>query len=160
MTSRAAIPQEPLSVADEMEAIRQLKARYFRFMDTKAWDAWRDVFAPDVVGVFDNAVSTGGADGHPGPAWEGVDELVASVRGAIEDCVTVHHGFTPEITLTSSTTATGVWAMADVVAFPNGYILRGAGHYHETYVKAAEVWRIRSIHLTRIRMEVTAPQGS
>lgn len=154
------MPQEPPSVADELEAIRQLKARYFRFMDTKAWDAWRDVFTPDVVGVFDNAVSTGGADGRPGPTWDGVDALVASIRGAIEECVTVHQGFTPEITLTSSTSATGVWAMADVVAFPNGYTLYGAGHYHETYIKVSGVWRIRSIHLTRTRMEFTAPQGS
>ncbi|WP_269199204.1 nuclear transport factor 2 family protein [Mycobacterium colombiense] len=32
--------------ADELEAIRQLKARYCRFLDTKDVGAWRDVFAP------------------------------------------------------------------------------------------------------------------
>ena len=34
---------------DDVEAIKQLKARYFRAMDTKDWDAMRDVFTDDVV---------------------------------------------------------------------------------------------------------------
>ena len=147
----------PVSTADELEAIRALKARYFRLMDTKDWEAWRQVFAEDVVGVFDNAVSTNGADGAPGPTWTGVDELVSSIRAAIEECTTVHHGHTPEITLTSPTTATGIWAMADLVAFSNGYTLYGAGHYHETYAKQGGQWRIQSVHLTRIRMDFVAP---
>ena len=141
------------STADELEAIRQLKARYFRLMDTKAWDSWRNVFTDNVVGVFDNAVSTNGADGQPGPTWEGVDELVSSIRAAIEDCTTVHHGYTQEITLTSAATATGIWAMSDVVVFPNAYTLHGAGHYHETYIKSGGVWQIESVHLTRTRMD-------
>ncbi|MDT5245538.1 MAG: hypothetical protein QOD36_2914, partial [Mycobacterium sp.] len=29
----------------EIEAIKQLKARYCRFLDTKDWQAWRGVFA-------------------------------------------------------------------------------------------------------------------
>ncbi|KAA0110345.1 nuclear transport factor 2 family protein [Mycolicibacterium sp. P1-5] len=140
------------SSADDLEAIRQLKARYFRFMDTKDWQAWREVFADDVVGVFDNAVSTNGADGQPGPTWQGADVLVTSIRAAIEECITVHHGHTPEITLTSSTTASGIWAMQDVVEFPNGHVLHGAGHYHENYTKSGGIWRIQTIHLSRIRI--------
>ena len=31
----------------EIEAIRQLKARYFRLLDTKQWDAWLEVFTED-----------------------------------------------------------------------------------------------------------------
>ena len=30
-----------------IEAIKQLKARYFYCVDTKAWDGWREVFAPN-----------------------------------------------------------------------------------------------------------------
>jgi hypothetical protein len=149
--------EQHVSVADELEAIRQLKARYFRFMDTKAWDAWRDVFAADVSGVFDIAVSTNGADGQSGPTWSGVDVLVSSIRSAIEDCITVHHGHTPEIALTSDVDAIGLWAMADVVEFPNGYVLEGAGHYHETYKKIDGAWRIQRLHLTRTRMAFTPP---
>ena len=145
------------STADELEAIRQLKARYFRFMDTKDWGAWRGVFTADVVGWVDNGVSTGGGDPMTGPKWEGIDVFLPTVRSAIENCTTVHHGHTPEITLTSDTTATGIWAMEDIVDFPNGHTLHGAGHYHETYAKVDDEWKIQSLHLTRTRMHFTAP---
>ena len=34
---------EDVAVADELEAIRQLKARYCRFLDTKDVDSWHGV---------------------------------------------------------------------------------------------------------------------
>ena len=35
--------------SDDIEAIKQLKARYFRYMDTKEWERLEhEVFAPDV----------------------------------------------------------------------------------------------------------------
>ena len=33
----------------EVEAIKQLKARYCRYLDTKDWDTWRTIFADDFV---------------------------------------------------------------------------------------------------------------
>jgi hypothetical protein len=39
------------TTADELEAIRQLKARYCRFLDTKDVESWRGVFATDVAGI-------------------------------------------------------------------------------------------------------------
>lgn len=144
---------------EEIEAVRQLKARYFRHLDTKDWAAWRGVFADDVVGTFDNAVATDGGDAA-GQTWVGVDELVASIRAVLEGCTTVHHGHTPEIVLESPTTATGIWAMADIVDFPGGHTLTGAGHYHETYTKTEGQWRIQSIHLTRTRMVFTQAEGA
>ena len=44
---------------DDIEAIKQLKARYFRTMDTKDWAAMREVFADEVV--VDTS-SSGGKD--------------------------------------------------------------------------------------------------
>ncbi|WP_285031654.1 nuclear transport factor 2 family protein [Mycolicibacterium sp. lyk4-40-TYG-92] len=146
-----------LPPTDDIEAIGQLKARYFRFMDTKDWASWRSVFASDVVGIFDNAVSTGGEDAPANQTWHGADSLVSSIRATIGECTTVHHGHTPEVALTSPTTATGIWAMADIVEFPDGSVLHGAGHYHETYTKIDGDWRIQSIHLTRTRMAFVAP---
>jgi hypothetical protein len=142
------------SPRDELEEIRQLKARYCRLLDTKDWQGWRDVFTEDVVSVVDSAVSAGGADGQPGPAWEGVDVFVPSVRAAIDPCVTVHHVHSPEISLTSASTANGIWAMEDSIESPDGWALYGAGHYHETYSKAGGEWRIKSLHLTRTRLKL------
>ena len=33
----------------DIEAIRQLKARYCRFLDNKDWAAWRTIFTDDFV---------------------------------------------------------------------------------------------------------------
>ena len=43
---------------DDVEAIKQLKARYFRTMDTKDWAGMRQVFTDDVV--VDTTDSGGG----------------------------------------------------------------------------------------------------
>ena len=44
----------------ELEAIKQLKALYFRLMDTKRWDEWGDVFSEDAeIDVSDDT-----PDGH------------------------------------------------------------------------------------------------
>jgi hypothetical protein len=135
--------------ADELEAIRQLKARYCRFLDTRAVDAWQDLFAPDLTVLLDAAVSTGGADPMTGPPIDGVENFVPMVIGTLTGVTTVHHCHTPELALTSATTATGIWAMEDLLFFPDGGQLHGAGHYHETYEKLDGEWRIKSLHLTR-----------
>ncbi len=132
------------AVMDDLEAIRQLKARYFRAMDTKDWVALRAVFTDDVL------IDTTDSGGE---VVSGADEFLAFLQEAIGEVVTVHHGYTPEIELTSETTATGVWAMEDMLWWPDGSELHGYGHYHEEYQKVAGGWRIRSSTLTRLRMD-------
>ena len=39
----------------DVEAIRQLKARYFRLMDTRQWELLRECFAADVSAVYEGA---------------------------------------------------------------------------------------------------------
>ena len=163
-------------VHDDIEAIRQLKARYFRLMDTKQWDDLEAVFVPDVV--IDSS-------GEGGPVTHGAAAFVAMLRDQIGDAVTVHHGHMPEITLTSTTMAEGVWAMEDHIWWPDGAPLRhlhGYGHYHETYVKVLDdlpagvdastlrprasaaahpgPWRIASMRLTRLRRDLTLADGN
>lgn len=135
--------------AAEFEEIRQLKARYCRFLDTRDVESWRALFAPDVTVLLDAAVSTGGADPMTGPPITGVDNFVPMVIASLEGAATVHHCHTPELTLTSPTTASGIWAMEDMLFFPDGTQLHGAGHYHETYEKRDGRWLITSLHLTR-----------
>ena len=133
---------------DDLEAIKQLKARYFRTMDTKDWGAMRSVFADDLV--IDTSESGGGV-------VEGAEEFMTFLRETLADVVTVHHGHMPEITLTSATTATGIWAMEDMLRWPNGMELHGYGHYHETYERVGDEWRIKTSTLTRLRMDFTNP---
>lgn len=141
--------------ADELEALRQLKARYCRFLDTKDLASWRAVFTTDLVVTLDMAVSTAGADPQTAPPIEGVDNFAPMVMGGLEGVATKHHCHTPELTLTSATTATGIWAMEDLLIFGDGRELYGTGHYHETYEKRDGAWQIKSLHLTRTILKMT-----
>lgn len=137
-----------------VEAIKALKARYFRCMDTKDWDGFAGVFAVDAaMDVSGEMPASAESDGF----IRGRDEIAAFVRGAIHDVTTVHHGHTPEIEITSATTATGVWAMEDNLRWPDGAPIRslhGFGHYHETYEQVDGQWFIASTKLTRLRVDV------
>ncbi|MHB1139130.1 MAG: nuclear transport factor 2 family protein [Microthrixaceae bacterium] len=136
---------------DDVEEIRKLKARYFRTLDTKDWDGMRQVLAGDVV--VDTTDSGGGV-------YEGADEFIRFLRDALGDTVTEHQGHMPEIDLTSATTATGIWALNDIVIWPNGMRLDGYGHYHETYEKGPEGWRITASTLTRLHADFDVPEES
>jgi len=138
--------------SDEIEAIKRLKARYFRTLDTKDWGGLLNLFVPDVeIDVT--------ADG--GSATEGAAEFVSTLEQLLADVITVHHGHMPEIELTSATTATGIWAMEDHLWWPEGSPIRhlhGYGHYHETYTRMPEGWRIGSLRLTRLHREFRLPE--
>jgi hypothetical protein len=129
----------------EIEAIKQLKARYFRLIDTQAWDAFEQLFTADA------SLRWG-----PGPdeILHGRERIRAGVSASLEGAVTVHHGHMPEIELTGEDTARGIWSMFDRVDHPR-YLLLGFGHYHEDYRKREGVWRIERLELTRLHEERT-----
>lgn len=136
---------------DDFEAIRQLKARYFRTMDTKDWAGMRKVFTDDVVA---DTSSAGGS------VITGADEFIRFLEETLSGATTVHQGHMPEIELTSPTTATGIWVLNDLVIWPDGTRLDGYGHYHETYEKVGDDWRIKSLQLTRLHTDIHAPKPS
>jgi len=134
---------------DDVDAIRNLKARYFRTMDTKDWDGMRQVFTDDVV------VDTTASGGN---VIAGADEFVDFLKATLDEVVTVHHGHMPEIELTSPTTATGVWALNDILVWPDGMRMDGYGHYHEVYERGDEGWLIKSTTLTRLHTDLRRPE--
>ncbi|WP_205527168.1 nuclear transport factor 2 family protein [Solimonas sp. K1W22B-7] len=133
------------STAEELtdiEQIQQLKARYFRLMDTKQWQQWGEVFTEDATVQATSLIIT--------INWQGRSQIVAQNSSFLLLAKTVHHGHMPEITLTSPTTATGIWAMEDRLEFPL-VAYHGWGHYNETYQKVNGQWKIKSLVLTRLR---------
>jgi len=131
--------------ATEIEAIKRLKSRYCRHLDTKDWAAWRALFTDDFVSDTSRA---------GGKLISGADEFVAFTRNSLRDQATVHQVHAPDIELDSPPTAHGVWALEDVVRFGTGVNLRGYGHYTETYEKIDGDWRIKTSTLTRLREDV------
>ncbi|MCW2516672.1 MAG: hypothetical protein JWR11_5714 [Mycobacterium sp.] len=131
----------------ELEALKQLKARYCRLLDAKDWQSWRQIFTDDFVSDTSKA---------GGKVITGADEFVAFTRSNLKkpSQATAHQVHAPELEVTSPTTARGIWALEDVVRLAPGVNLRGYGHYHETYEKVGDRWFIKSSTLTRLREDV------
>ena len=128
-----------------LEQIKQLKARYFRFVDTQQWDALKEVFSEDAHlrwGPEDDQV------------FKGRERIISSLAANLAGATTTHHGHMPEIELIDEDHARGIWAMNDVVDHPD-YLLIGVGHYHEEYVRSDGRWQIHRLKLTRLREERT-----
>jgi hypothetical protein len=136
-----------------IEEIKNLKARYFRCMDTKDWAGFQAVFAPDAIADYTRE----GGDRSRSSAT-GAANITKLVKDLVAPALTIHHGHMPEIELTSTITARGVWAMEDLIWWPEGSrrkTLHGFGHYHETYEKIDGRWLIKTLRLTRLRMDQT-----
>lgn len=127
----------------ELEAIKQLKARYFRLMDNQDWSQFEEVFARE-------AVVSGGTQ-----AITGRSRIVEFVAMTAKGARTAHQGFMPEIEILGDGRARGVWAMSDYFEVrgtvpPVGFT--GFGHYIDEYVREDGAWRISSSRLTRIKI--------
>ncbi|MEV0107892.1 nuclear transport factor 2 family protein [Nocardia sp. NPDC050799] len=135
---------------NDYEALRALKARYFRLMDTKDWSGFRALFCDDVV--IDLSESGG-------EVITGADEFLTFLTARIGGALTIHHGHSPEIDVLSETTAQSIWAMEDRLTWPDGTRVHGFGHYHETYAKVDGEWRIRTQRLTRLHTDYRPAGG-
>lgn len=144
---------EKVERLEAIEEIRSLKARYFRFIDTKRWDDLPALFTEDLRIVTPE-----------GKVWlEGGTAYAQSLRCGLESAVSCHQGLTAEIEITGDGTAQGIWAMQDVIEWQDRHpregwkAILGRGHYHETYRREGGRWRIATLSLTRIRLDITWP---
>lgn len=142
-----------LSPAEQFLAIEEIKRTFaarLRCMDNKEWHIYPTLHTDDVVSL------TFGDHSVVGP-----DAVTASIKRVLDGrhpITSVHHGHTPEIELTSDTTARGIWAMEDHLWWTNGdqeEHLHGYGHYHEEYRKEDGRWLISRRALTRLRVDTT-----
>jgi hypothetical protein len=143
----------------DLYEIQVLKAQYFRFMDTKQWDEFRDLFTADMqLFIEDAPVPQPDAT----PTFPSRDALLAHLAGAQTGKITIHQGHMPEITFVDADNATGIWAMFDWVDDPGrGGAWQGYGHYHERYTRGADgKWRITEVRLTRLRSNTVDPKPS
>jgi len=135
----------------DLEKIKRLKAKYFRCVDTQDMAGFGSCFTPDARLEFDFAPSEDGGK-VDSLVLDGRDALVEFWGTTFSTARSVHHGHMPEIDIHSETEASGIWAMEDIIEYPDSTI-QGYGHYHETYRKQDDgEWLIASLHLTRLRM--------
>jgi hypothetical protein len=120
-----------LARVDDITAISQLKYRYLRTLDTKAWDEFEACFLPEATGDYNGLV------------FDDRAALVSYMRENLgEGLITMHQVHHPEITVDGDT-ATARWYLHDKVfveAFR--FMLEGAAFYDDRYVRTPEGWRV------------------
>lgn len=133
---------QALDFGDWLE-ICNLKARYCRLLDTKDWDGWAALFTEDCE-----------IDTRPagGTLEKGRDTFVSMVRHSLADAKTAHQIHSPEITFHGDS-AEVIWAMQDRV-IKDSFALTGYGHYHETYVRSVDGWKIAKQTLSRLIVDM------
>lgn len=142
-----------------IEAIKQVKARYFRGVDTGKGELVRSILAEDCVLDY-MGCCTDPLTGHDYlPAMNMVMEGRASwSTGGLRDIgiISAHHGHNSEVTIENPTSASAVWSMTDHLFMPPGgeyAVMIGYGFYHETYEKVEGSWFIRTLRIERTRVE-------
>lgn len=144
MTDLAALEARIQSLED-LEAIKRLKHRYLRALDTKAWDELAATLTEDATTEY--------ADGEL--RFQGRDAIVAFLKATPlaqpEGFVGVHHGVQPEIDLTGPRSARGIWALYNYLIHKRAEQgLRLCAFYHDEYVKQEDGWRIRTTGYRRV----------
>src|SRR5512139_2926056 len=131
----------------EIEAIKRLKYKYFRCLDTKRWDEMRECFTEDATSAYSSGKYS----------FQGRENILKFLIDAMDrpTVLSAHHGHHPEIEITSATTAVGVWALADTfIDVEMGITVRGAAYYRDEYVKLNGQWKIKATGYERTYEEV------
>jgi len=135
-----------------IEELKCLRARYFRYVDTKDWDSFVKLFTNDVY--FDISTEENVC------ILQNPQAVVEMASAGLRDCISVHHGQCHEINITSDTTADGMIAMQDMLRWEDSAAsqlrtLHGYGHYIDTYRKIDGTWCIQAMQLKRLRVDTT-----
>lgn len=136
----------------DRELIKELKHQYMRCLDQKRWDEIADCFAEDATASY----SAGKY------AFDGRTAIIDFFRQAMDrkSFLSSHRVHQPEITLTSPTTARGIWAMEDyVIDTDRNITIHGAAFYTDDYVKQGDVWLIQRTTYERTFEEVQPRDG-
>lgn len=144
-----------------IEEIKRVKARYFRGVDCNDAELVRSILAEDCV------LDYRGCCTDPGTGRDFLSGMNVVLRGSDSwssegfsraGIVSVHQGHNCDIAITGETTATAIWSMTDRLFMPPGApfsLMIGYGYYHETYDKTEGMWKIKTLRMTRIRVEAT-----
>jgi len=121
---------------DAIEAIKRVKYRYLRALDTKHWDDFADTLTEDIVGDYGSSL---GKEHH----FTNRTELVEYMRTSMPAGVITEHRVThPEITIDGEV-AEATWYLQDRVIVPEyNFMLFGAGFYHDRYRNTPDGWKI------------------
>ena len=125
-----------MNILTEIEHIKQLKARYFRALDTNDWGLFGDCLTEECTADY-------GDGKYSFQSRDRIVEFMASNMSAAT-FLSMHNGHHPEIeVLDDGAAATGVWYLQDMILDLKKKIrLYGAGIYSDRYAKEGGTWKI------------------
>jgi len=136
----------------EIEAIKVLKYRYMRAVDTRDWDLLATLLTDDATSAYSSGKLS----------YTGRDAIIEFLRTSMPagDMLTSHRVHHPEIELTSPTTATARWALDDVVIILSANMtLRGSAYYEDRLTKVDGRWLIAHTGYRRLYEETDTRDG-
>lgn len=140
-------PTYTLEQLNDLEAIRRLKYRYLRALDQKLWDVLATCLTEDATAAY-----SAGKYRKEGRA--AIVDWISDAMGA-ETFLSSHRCHHPEIELTGPDTATGVWALEDVVIIEDlGITVQGAAFYTDEYRRVDGDWKIAATGYRRTYEEI------
>jgi bile-acid 7alpha-dehydratase len=129
---------------EDIEAIKQLKYKYWRCLDQKRWDEMAECFTVDAT------VSYGGGK-YRFAGRDRIIEFLRSAMGVESGTIGIHHGHHPEIEITSPTTARGCWALHNyLLNAPQQRGVREGAFYEDAYVKIGGAWKLQHTGYTYV----------
>ncbi|MDR3415198.1 MAG: nuclear transport factor 2 family protein [Nevskia sp.] len=147
--------EQRLRALEDIHAIQELKARYFRSCDRKQPDQMRDCFLPEGVVIE--------ADGFPPfKDREGWVQLFTQLAVNNPNVMDMHHGQNPQITLTGPDTARGLWDLHfSQINVKERTVVEMAGEYRDEYLRRDGRWWIKSsvFRQTSFQMRKVDEQG-
>lgn len=130
-------------------ALCEAKARYCRTLDTKDWTGYAALLTEDFVLDV--------SEGSQVPVITGRDAALKQIQSSILTAKTVHQVHSPEIQLNGDE-AHVIWALQDrVIWAADRPSITGYGHYHERWVRRNGDWKLASLRLTRLHIDVHPP---
>ena len=139
--------EKRIKVMEDIEAIKKLKAKYFRCVDKKLWEEMETVLTEDAVADYGMGIEL----------LQGRKAIIEFLKKNLgrDSMISVHQGHNPEIEITSDTTARGVWVLNDRLIIQTIATLNGWRYYEDEYVKLNGEWKKKSTKITNILEEWT-----
>ena len=129
-----------IQALEDIEALKQLKAKYIRCVDLNLWDELAEVFTEDVEAHYGENLD-----------FQGRQALLDFLKGTIglDNFISSHECHLPEIELSGETTAHARWKMHDYLIIQPNSTMTGWAYYDEDCVKVNGEWKIKVIGYTR-----------
>ena len=139
--------EKRIRVMEDIEAIKNLKAKYFRCVDKKLWEEMETVLTEDAVADYGMGIEL----------LQGRKAIIEFLKKNLgrDSMISVHQGHNPEIEITSDTTARGIWVLNDRLIIQTIATLNGWRYYEDEYVKVNGEWKKKSTKITNILEEWT-----